>query len=129
MKMPFLSVLAKRSLPLLFACLVSSCAMTRYEYVAPASDSGRLCASQCAGVREQCRANEINRGLWERDMCERRNASMYHSCLAYADSKKEARECDRYRNSCWSSESSWRCDDAYRQCYTACGGKVITITE
>lgn len=116
-----------------FLCLVSvlllvaGCSTTRYEYVAPRSEQGRYCATQCAGIKEACESNEINRASAERYACEQRSEYQYHDCRRRADSDEEARKC--FRPACWSNPNTWRCDENYRQCFVGCGGTVHTFKE
>ena len=107
--------------------LFSGCTTIRYEYIPPATDQGRMCISQCSGVREMCQGNEIQRAQYNQALCEQRNESTYRRCLHHADSKDEAKKC--YRQSCYSSENTWRCDENYRQCFVSCGGIVHAIKE
>lgn len=107
--------------------LVTGCVTTRYEYVAPATEQGRYCATQCAGVREICQGNEINRAEAERRSCEQRSDYQYHDCLHHARSDDEAKRC--FRTACWSNPNTWRCDENYRQCFVGCGGAVHMYKE
>jgi hypothetical protein len=122
-----------RKLPsLIFSALISlllvtGCAITRYEYVAPPSEKGRYCATQCAGIKEACQGNEINRADAERYACEQRSEYQYHDCLHHARSDDEAKRC--FRPACWSNPNTWRCDENYRQCFVGCGGTVHTFKE
>lgn len=116
-------------LSLIALFLLAGCATTRYEYVGPKTDAGRYCANQCAGVREQCLAYEMQHSQYELSRCERRNQAKYHDCMEDADNRKEAQKCGRYLNSCWAGDGSGRCDSEYRQCFNRCGGKVIRIDD
>ena len=110
-----------------FAALLGGCSTIRYEYFPPNTDQGRFCITQCAGVREMCQGNEIQRAQYEQALCKQRNESIYRSCLRHADSKDDAKKC--YRQSCFASENTWRCDENYRQCFVGCGGIVNAIEE
>lgn len=107
--------------------LVTGCATTRYEYVAPPTEQGRYCATQCAGVREICQGNEMNRAQAERNACEQRSDYQYHDCLHHARNNDEAKRC--VRPACWSNQNTWRCDENYRQCFVGCGGTVHMFKE
>ena len=109
------------------ALLLVGCTTIRYDYYPPSSDQGRFCITQCAGVREMCQGNEIQRAQYDQALCERRSESMYRACLRHADSKDEAKRC--YRQSCFSHENTWRCDEDYRQCFVNCGGAIQVIEE
>lgn len=107
--------------------LLAACSTTRYEYHPPATEQGRICVTHCAGVREMCQGNEINRAQSERFACEQRSESIYRNCLRQADNRDEAKKC--YRSTCWASENTWRCDENYRQCFVVCGGSVHMYKE
>lgn len=109
------------------AVLLGSCTTTTYEYVAPATESGKLCVTQCAGIREQCRGNEIQRAQSDKAICERSAESSYRACLSTAaSSKTDPGKCQR--RSCYASENTYRCDNDYQQCFVNCGGQVIPHT-
>ncbi len=112
---------------LVLTVLLGGCTTIRYEYYPPNTEQGRFCITQCAGVREMCQGNEIQRAQFDQAMCEQRADSMYHSCLRHADNKDDAKKC--YRQSCFSNEDTWRCDENYRQCFVGCGGVVRAIEE
>ena len=107
--------------------LLSGCTTIRYEYYPPNTEQGRFCITQCSGVREMCQGNEIQRAQFDQAMCEQRAESTYRSCLRHADNKDDAKKC--YRQSCFSNEDTWRCDENYRQCFVGCGGVVRAIEE
>ena len=98
------------------------CKSIHYQYIAPASEQGKICITHCAGVREMCHGNEIQRAQYDQALCEQRSESIYRNCLHHADSKDEAKKC--YRPACWSHENTWRCDENYRQCFVSCGGTI-----
>ena len=120
--------LLTRGLPaLLLALLLSACQTTTYEFVVPASDAGKLCVTQCAGIREQCRGNEMQRAQSDKAFCERNAESGYRACLATAASNKtDPGKC--HRQSCYASENHYRCESEYQQCFVNCGGQVIPHT-
>ena len=60
-----------RLLLLSLVALLAACTTTTYEFIVPASDAGKLCVTQCAGIREQCRGNEMQRAQHEKAFCER----------------------------------------------------------
>lgn len=109
--------------------LLPACQTVRYELRPPATETGRLCVTQCAGVRETCRGNEMRRARLERENCERRNDSTVRGCLARADSPERRKDCERMRSSCYASENEERCEQDYRGCYGQCGGTVHKIVE
>ncbi len=120
--------LLTRGLPgLLLALLLNACQTTTYEFIVPASDAGKLCVTQCAGIREQCRGNEMQRAQSDKAFCERSAESGYRACLATAASNKtDPGKC--HRQSCYASENTYRCESEYQQCFVNCGGQVIPHT-
>lgn len=114
-------------LALALAALLSACTTTTYEFVVPASDNGKLCVTHCAGIREQCRGNEMQRAHFEKSSCERSAESNYRACIAAATANKtDPGKCSR--RSCYASENTYLCESDYRQCFVNCGGKVIEHT-
>lgn len=118
---------ARIAATLLLTMLLSACASTRYEFVPPQSDMGKQCITQCAGVREQCRGNEMQRAMREKSMCERRAESDYRACLDDKSGKADERKC--YRQVCNANQNQWHCENEYRQCFTNCGGRIIQHTQ
>lgn len=111
------------------ALILGGCETIRYEMHAPGTDAGRICVTQCAGVREACRGNEIRRARSEREECERQADRSVRACLASADSKERRADCEKKKPGCWSHEDEARCEEEYRGCYVQCGGRVIKIVE
>ena len=107
--------------------IMSACTTIRYEHIPPTTDQGRICVTQCAGVREMCQGNEINRAQSERYACEQRSESSYRNCLHHAENRDQSKKC--YRPACYAHENTWRCDENYRQCFVGCGGTIHTIKE
>lgn len=111
------------------AALLSGCETVRYEMRPPASDAGRACVTQCAGIREVCRGNEIRRAASERNACERRADQSLIACLDRADSDDKKKQCHRNKPGCYVSDNQERCEGDYRACYAQCGGTVTRIVE
>jgi hypothetical protein len=109
--------------------LLAGCQTVRYEMHPPTSEGGRACVTQCAGIREVCRGNEIRRARSEREECEHRAEQSLRMCLASADSKERRNDCEKKKAGCWSYENEARCEDEYRICYGQCGGRVVKIVE
>jgi hypothetical protein len=119
----------KQPLLLALALLTTACQTIRYELRPPASDVGRLCVTQCSGIKETCRGNEIRRARMERDSCERQSESGLHACLAGANSPETRRNCHNKKPSCSTNENTARCESDYRDCFAGCGGTVTKIVE
>jgi len=116
-----------RLLMIVLTTLLAACTTTTYEFVVPASESGKLCVTQCAGIREQCRGNEMQRAQSDKAFCERSAESGYRACLSSATANKtDPGKCQR--RSCYASENTYRCDSEYQQCFVNCGGQVIPHT-
>lgn len=126
----------RRTLPALVALALfsSGCQTVRYAFVPPVTESGRMCVVQCAGIRETCRGNEINRAATARLACERQQDRAYQECRARntgfsRDSKEKPKECDPRTYACHEYSNTARCERDYRLCYADCGGQVMEIVE
>jgi hypothetical protein len=111
----------------LFTLLLAGCTTIRYEYFPPATEQGRYCTTQCSAIKDNCEGNEINRANGERYACEQLSEYQYRDCLHHARNDGEAKKC--YRQGCYSSPNTWRCEENYRQCFVGCGGTIHTIKE
>jgi hypothetical protein len=109
----------------LLGVLISGCQTVHYDLRPPASDSGRLCVTQCSAIRETCRGNEINRAKIEHENCESSAQNAFRRCLAAAGDAGKRKECEQRRPGCWTSENTARCDDDHRTCFSQCGGTVV----
>jgi len=107
--------------------MLSGCSHCVYH--PPASEAGRQCVVQCAGVREMCIGNENARAQNERAACEQRNRVNYQTCMKHAKTNDEANACSRAQNSCSANASTYRCEDSYRACYVNCGGTVQVVKD
>ena len=100
---------------------------TRYDFTAPETPEGRMCAHHCEISEVQCRQIET----LEHQNCEalrHLEALAYDECMAKDRSTKwKRRHCDAPRM-CW---SPWfeSCETAHRQCYQSCGGLVTARQE
>ena len=117
----------RRLVALLLAFIFAGCTTIRYEYIAPHTEQGRYCTTQCSAIKDSCQGNEISRANAERHACEQRSEYRYHDCLRHARSDDEAKRC--FRPACHSYPNTWRCDENYHQCFVGCGGTVHTIKE
>jgi hypothetical protein len=114
-------------LAIAISLLLAACKTVRYDYHPPQSDQGRMCITQCQGIREVCHGNESNRVQAERHACEQRSESTFRSCQRLAANKEEAKKCSR--PACYVTENFWRCDENYRQCFVGCGGTIQKYEE
>ncbi|MBP9713867.1 MAG: hypothetical protein KBD60_09295 [Sterolibacterium sp.] len=120
-------------LALLLPFLLTACETTHYIFHPPASDTGRICVTQCGATREFCRGNEMQRAQREKASCERSADAAFYACMAQPvpreREKDKTKDCEKQRKSCWTSENTWRCDTDYRECYVNCGGMIEEYKE
>ena len=117
---------------LLSVLLMYGCETIHYRLEPPATDEGRLCTAQCAGVREMCIAAETQQAYFEQDQCERRIEYEYYRCMDRArKDKQKQKRCDRIGigGFCWAFADTYRCEEGYRGCYASCGGTVTPVVE
>lgn len=96
---------------------------TRYTFTPPANETGRVCVNQCENSRFQCQ-QLIE--LYSRQ-CEDMGRREQQRCqwqLALQGKKEKWYDCPS--PSCDSDTS--RCDEQYRGCYQACGGRIDAQT-
>jgi hypothetical protein len=101
----------------------------RYEITPPATEQGRACVVQCAGIRETCMGNETRKASQEKEMCEKTSDIQYSSCIAKATNRDQEKECLRKRRYCYASEDTYRCKNDYDACFVNCGGVIKEISE
>jgi hypothetical protein len=106
---------------------LTACETVHFELTPPTTDAGKACITQCGAIRETCHGNELRRLRINTDACERRADSMYHICLADADSPEKRKMCEISRPPCWAVEEPGRCESDYRACYVQCGGSVDKV--
>jgi hypothetical protein len=119
--------LAGRLLTLVALLFAAGCETVHFELTPPKSTAGRACVTQCAAIREACHGNELRRLRISTDACERRADSVFHNCLADADTPEKRKMCEISRPTCWAVEEPGRCENDYRACYVQCGGRVDRI--
>lgn len=110
---------------ILVAVLLAGCGplyRTTYDYTPPRDRIGRLCSAQCATTREVCRGNADNRAQSQYSQCEIEAQQQYYECLNSAKDSKQRSIC--FLRQCDSHTDYRYCDDDYRSCYSACGGRV-----
>lgn len=104
--------------------ILAGCETTHYDFVAPTSDQGRFCVTQCAAIKETCTGNEIRRAQNEKATCERTNDIAYKACVSKAANEEQVKKCSRSRHYCSSYADTERCDKDYRTCFMNCGGTI-----
>lgn len=87
-----------------------------YDYTPPESPEGRVCAAQCVNTKSYCEQAEHSR---------------YQQCQAnYNLGQQNYQSCKAAGGTFCSSPSiclgpnTYRCDENYRACFSACGGKI-----
>jgi hypothetical protein len=120
----------RRLLLLLFLFALTGCETINYRLVPPPSDAGRLCVTQCAGIREACIGQQQQQANFQQHQCERREDHEYDACLNRAGNDRDRlRKCARDRDYCGSYAQTERCEVDYRGCFSNCGGMVIQEVE
>ena len=110
---------------LLVTLALAGCETVTYQMQPPATESGRMCVTQCGTTKEVCRGNEVARAKSQRDTCERNALNTVNICLLGASTKEAKEECQKKKPSCYVYENTARCDTEHRACFTQCGGTVI----
>jgi hypothetical protein len=116
-------------LSVMLLLILTACKTTHYEYTAPTSDMGRLCITQCAGIKERCMGNEYERAQDEKSRCERSSDNTFRICMSKAKTKDDEKQCDKKRSICGAYENTDRCETDYRACYGGCGGQIREFTQ
>src|SRR5262249_46185968 len=97
---------------------------TEYIFTPPDGSTGNFCISQCEESKFQCEDLENMRN----ERCEEESRYQEERCRdrVWADKGREPKWYECGGNSC--TADTERCDERYRGCYQACGGKVETVT-
>lgn len=104
--------------------VVAACSTYRYEYIAPASESGKMCAMQCLNTKNVCYSAMQAQMQNNVNYCQQQNHFNYQSCISRAHSQDEAKKCNPNGMYCSTNVNYYQCDETYRQCFTTCGGTV-----
>lgn len=103
---------------------VASCTTYRYEYIAPATESGRTCATQCMTTKQVCYNGAQAQAQNNANYCQQQNSYSYQACVNRAQSKDDVKKCNPNPQHCSANANIWNCDESFRQCFSACGGTV-----
>lgn len=97
---------------------------TQYQFTPPENESGRTCVFQCETSKEQCQQIQEMRA----ESCEDRAEYEYERCVdrIYRRKGREPKWHECSKETC--SADVDRCENTYRNCYQACGGKVRAET-
>ena len=104
--------------------VVAACTTYRYEYIAPATESGKTCAMQCLNTKNICYSAMQAQTQNNVNYCQQQNHFNYQSCIGRAHSQDEAKKCNPNGTYCSTSVNYYQCDETYRQCFATCGGTV-----
>lgn len=104
--------------------IFSSCTTYRYEYIAPATESGRTCATQCMTTKQVCYNAMGQQAQNNSNVCHQQNSYSYQACVNRAQSRDDVKKCNPNPQYCPSNPNYWQCDESYRQCFATCGGTV-----
>ena len=108
-----------------FAILsLGSCATYRYEYIAPATESGKTCATQCMTIKQLCYHAMGQQAQNNTNVSHQKNSYSYQACVNRAQSYDDVKRGNPNPQYCPMNPNYWQCDESYRQCFTTCGGAV-----
>ncbi|MFP4154091.1 MAG: hypothetical protein ACOC00_00515 [Halothiobacillaceae bacterium] len=96
---------------------------TEYRYSPPADSESKRCITECARIREMCRATAEARAAKEQAACQQNASIRYAACLATASDDAARQKCS-LNTYCDRDADTAPCDADYRQCYQTCGGTV-----
>jgi hypothetical protein len=108
---------------------ITGCETVHYTYKAPATDSGRMCVTQCSAIKESCMTNQIQLSNKQSEACERNSDLHFMSCLSTAKTDKEKQKCEDKQSYCGSYVNDEPCEQKYRECFTNCGGTINQYIE
>lgn len=114
----------------LLSCLglvLIQAACASYQYIPPATDTGRQCVATCELGQQSCMANAQQTAASASHSCEMNRAYALDRCLDHASSQADRQSCNNSAsaNYCGRSVSPYECEPQYRRCFTACGGQAI----
>ena len=101
-----------------------ACTTYRYEFIAPASESGKTCAVQCMNTKNVCSGGAQAQAQNHANYCQQQNSLNYQACVNKAKSHDDVKKCNPNPQYCSVNPNYWNCDESYRQCFAACGGTV-----
>lgn len=103
---------------------VVACTTYRYEYIAPTTESGRTCATQCMTTKQVCYNAMGQQAQNNANVCHQQNSYSYQACVNRAQSHDDVKKCNPNPQYCPTNPNYWQCDESYRQCFATCGGTV-----
>ena len=105
-------------------CLLISCTTYRYEYIAPTTEAGKMCAMQCMSTKQMCYNSMGFQTQNNATMCHQQNSMSYQNCVARAQNHDDVKKCNPNPQYCPTNPNYYQCDESYRQCFATCGGTV-----
>lgn len=115
----------KRLILSCFAILsISSYANYRYEYIAPATESGRTCATKYMTTKQVCYNAMGHQPQNNANVCHQQNNYSYQAYVNRAHSYDDVKKCNPNPQYCPANPNYWNCDESYRQCFATFGGTV-----
>ena len=103
---------------------LAACTTYRYEYIAPATESGKTCATQCMTTKQVCYGAMVQQAQSNANVCQQQNSYNYQDCVKRAQSHDDVKKCNPNPQYCPANPNYWQCDESYRQCFATCGGTV-----
>jgi len=106
-----------------FFC-ISSCTTYSYQYIAPTTEAGKTCATQCMTTKQVCYNATVQQAQNNVNICHQQNSFSYQACVSRAQSHDDVKKCNPNPQYCQGTPNYWQCDESYRQCFSTCGGTV-----
>lgn len=103
---------------------LNACTTYRYEYIAPASEAGKTCATQCMTTKQVCYNAMGQQAQNNSNVCHQQNSYSYQACVNRAQTRDDVKKCNPNPQYCPVSANYWQCNESYIQCFASCGGTV-----
>lgn len=107
----------------LLATLLGGCAS--YQYIPPATESGRQCVATCETAKQTCSAGAKQVAASKEMACESRASNSVAICLATAKDQAAKEQCNKSRPYCGQVSGEAQCNTSYDRCFTTCGGQIV----
>lgn len=108
----------------LAAASLMGCTTYRYEYIAPKTEAGKVCATQCMTTKQVCYNATVQQAQNNMSHCQQQNSYSYQACVNRAQNHDDVKKCNPNPQYCSANPNYWQCDESYRQCFATCGGTV-----
>lgn len=70
---------------------LAACTTYRYEYIAPATESGKTCATQCMTTKQVCYGAMVQQAQSNANVCQQQNSYNYQACVKRAQSHDDVK--------------------------------------